>query len=717
MTQQTATIQAEPQLSDLVDHLVQFDGPPEQFLLHLLAVQCHVGSAEGGAIVRAGSTPKPEILAVFPPSENETAPSWLAQAIEILPRSLNSKETVLTPLSVPDQLYGQGPEAYLVLIPLRGAAGVRGAAAFIVATRDAMFVQQCRQRLELTISLLSLYEMRLTVQARRGDLQRLRNALEVLAAVNELDRFKATAMAFCNELASTLSAERVSVGFHKGRYVRVEGMSHTERVVRKMELVQAIESAMEECLDQDVEVIHPAVPEATYVSRAAGELSARHGPTTICCLPLRRAGEPEGVLAVERSVDKPFTIEEIQILRLAGDLCTARLLELREHDKWIGAKAAGGMRKGLAALLGPRHTWVKAVVVGACAAIIYISLYPAEWRVQAPFEIQTVEHQVISAPFPGRIEKVFLDRNDRVVVVELDADAASVTALDNREVAESLRTVLTEHGAPLTSTASVSVQTGGGRWLIHDVDHENKEKSYVVQKLGDTMRISAVLVTMEKAELFSKLASAEARRKEFWARAKLAERDGKVAEQKIALRQVDQAVADIDLLQHNIAMAEICSRIDGVVVEGELMGSEGATFDQGDPMFRVATVDELRAELLVPEKRITDLLAAVEGDLDDGESQAADDAAPAKDGDLSAVAFPGYYLPFVVEDISDVAEVVEQRNVFRVRVRLLLDQIEDRPPWLRPGLEGVAKVHIGKATYAWLWTRDLVAWVRMKLWW
>jgi hypothetical protein len=31
-------------------------------------------------------------------------------------------------------------------------------------------------------------------------------------------------------------------------------------------------------------------------------------------------------------------------------------------------------------------------------------------------------------------------------------------------------------------------------------------------------------------------------------------------------------------------------------------------------------------------------------------------------------------------------------------------------------MEGVAKIRIGRRTYAYLWTRKLVNWVRMKLW-
>jgi hypothetical protein len=35
---------------------------------------------------------------------------------------------------------------------------------------------------------------------------------------------------------------------------------------------------------------------------------------------------------------------------------------------------------------------------------------------------------------------------------------------------------------------------------------------------------------------------------------------------------------------------------------------------------------------------------------------------------------------------------------------------------MAPGMKGVAKIHVGRRSYAWLWTRDLVNWVRMRLW-
>ena len=80
-------------------------------------------------------------------------------------------------------------------------------------------------------------------------------------------------------------------------------------------------------------------------------------------------------------------------------------------------------------------------------------------------------------------------------------------------------------------------------------------------------------------------------------------------------------------------------------------------------------------------------------------------------GQLATASYPDRRIDFVVERINPVAEVVDRQNVFKVRVRLL-----ETRPWMRPGLEGIGKVTIGRRSYAWLWTHRLVDWIRMKLW-
>ena len=613
--------------ADLVERLSRFDGPPEQFLLNLLAVQCHIAGAEAGAILRPDRDGKPEILAVYPQlPAGSTPPVWLAESAERAGEVVSAGETAIRGLHSTDSLYGQPADRHLVMIPLRSGRGVRGLAAFLVATADAGALAASRERLELTVSLLSLYEMRLTLQRRQFDLQRLRTAMEILAGTNERRRFAAAAMGLCNELASRWNCDRTALGILKGRYVHLKGLSHTEKFSRKMQLAQSIEAAMEECLDQDIEIMHPHDPEATYVSRAAADLSKRHGPTCVLSLPLRREGEVVGVVTVERPPDRPFTLDEIEALRLTCDLSGPRIIDLHNADRWFGARLAEAARKGLGAVLGPRHTWAKIAAIGVCAFLIFALLAKGAFRADGAFVLQAMQRRLVSAPFDGYLNEV--------------------------------------HAAP-----------------------------------GDVVQVGQVLATLDTSELSLQLAAAKAERIGYLTQADAALSDAayrrdpqKMAENKIALASAKSVAAQIELLDHRIRLAKLRSPVAGRVLVGDLERMIGSPVAKGDMLFEVAPIESLRAELSIAEDKIAEVQVS-------------------QRGKLATASYPDRRIEFVVERINPVAEVVDQRNIFKVRARLI-----ETPPWMRPGLEGVAKIDIDRRSYAWLWTHRVVDWVRMKLW-
>ena len=443
-------------MADLIDRLGRFDGPPEQFLINLLAVQCLVAGAQAGAILRLGAEGQMEVVAVHPQlPQNAPAPVWLSEAAEAAGPAVSAGNTAIRPLHSQDDLYGEPARRHLVLVPLRGERQIRGVEAFIVSGADRSALAASAQRLELTSSLLSLYEMRLTLQRRQMDLRRLRISLETLAGVNEHDKFVAAAMALCNELCTRLSCERVSLGLLKGRYVHVKAISNTEKFTRKMRLVQDMEAAMEECLDQDVEVVYPAPPDATFVSRAAGEMSSRHGPLTVLSLPLRHKGEPVGVVTLERRPEQPFELEEVETLRLACDLTAARVVNLSQTDRWIGARLAISARAGLSGLLGPKHTWLKLAAIAVSALLIFVFFFKGMYRVESPFVIEAMQRQVVPAPFDGYLAKVMVKPSDDVKVGDPLAE------LDLSELQLQLSSAEAQRFAQLATEFTEKVRTLG----------------------------------------------------------------------------------------------------------------------------------------------------------------------------------------------------------------------------------------------------------------
>ena len=654
-----------PTLAELFEQLSRYDGPVEGFLAHLVQTQCLAANARGGAILRISPDGRPQVLAVYPPAEpGSTPPVWLARAAEIAPQIAAGGSTDVRALHDPEDLYGQPARSHLALVPLTGGQGARGLAAYVLDKSDSETMFAARiERIELTIVLMGLHEMRLSLQRRNNDLARLRVSMDTLAATNEHDKFTASVMSLCNEMASTWKCERVSLGILKGRYIQIGAVSGTEKISRKMKLVQDIEAAMEESLDQDIEVILPASPEATYVSRGASELSRRHGPSAIVSLPLRREGKGVGVVTLERPAENPFTAEQIEALRLTCELATPRLMDLHRTDRWFGAKAAGSIRGGLGVLVGAKHTWLKMIAILVCGFLVFAILFKGDYTASGSMTLQVRTQHVIPAPFEGILKTVNVEINEKVVAAGLE---------------------------------------------------------------GET-----ILAEMDTAELRERLASSQAERSRAENQAEQARNDNKQVQVQIAEDDILKADASIRLLEQRIALASIKSPISGTVVSGDLKRHLGRRYELGKELFQIARIENMRAELLVGEDQIAEVMEKygdscerrnnIQQELDElgaGDpvrrrklENQIDELDKNAGGRLAALGHAGRHFDFVVERITPVARPAEGKNVFPVRVKLL-----QTAGWMRPGMTGVAEINIDRRPYAYIWTRRLVNWIRMKLW-
>lgn len=479
---------------------------------------------------------------------------------------------------------------------------------------------------QIMIDPSQLTQMQAELQKRIADLEQLRVVLEIAAATNEPARFMAAAMAFCNQVATRYQAERVSLGFARHRDVRLVAMSHAEKFTRHMKLVQNLESAMEECLDQDIETFHPAPPGSTYVTRALQFLSQQNGNSAIAALPLRRGGEVVAVVLVERPADKMLAPKELEAIRLIGELVTPRLDDLHLSDRWIGARLAKTTRDYAGIAVGPKHTWAKLTALAVAGVLAFSLFVKGEYRVKAPFTFEATEKFVLSAPFTGFLKSVNVRVGDEI-------------------------------------------KEDGGK--------------------------SSILAEFDTAELRSRLASAKAERLGYLRQADIARRDvKKTAEAQVNELQAEKTQYNIDLLEYQINSATIRAPLTGVVFKGDLYQRVGAKFETGTALFEVGRLDAIRGELSVAEEDILDLK-------------------PGQTGELAAASFPTKRIRFTVERITPMAEMTKNQNTFKVRVKL---DHADLANWMKPGMDGIAKVDIDRRSYAWIWTHSLINWIRMKLW-
>ncbi len=254
--------------------------------------------------------------------------------------------------------------------------------------------------------------------ARRRD--QLVEPYEIALALNEGERFAYVSMALCNEIAARFRCAQVSLGWLHDDTIRLRASSHVEQFEASMELVQALEGAMEEALDQNREVLVPPPAGDKAVTREHQRLVTTLGLSHLLTLPMRAASAADGgergpLAAITCGRDsEPFTQEEVDLLRMTLDLVTPRLGDLQRHDRWFGARWWDGLRVAFERLLGPAHSGAKLLAIGVLASLALLTFGTLEYRVEAPFILRPQRLAYLPAPFDGYVEQVDVDLGDRV---------------------------------------------------------------------------------------------------------------------------------------------------------------------------------------------------------------------------------------------------------------------------------------------------------------
>jgi len=173
-------------------------------------------------------------------------------------------------------------------------------------------------------------------------------------------------------------------------------------------------------------------------------------------------------------------------------------------------------------------------------------------------------------------------------------------------------------------------------------------------------------------------------------RAALAGRDR--SEANILRARLAQARAELDLVEEQLVRTVLIAPFDGVVAEGDLSRALGSPVERGQVLFQIAPLDQYRIVLEVDETEI-------------------DEVRTGQRGWLKLTAKPGEDLALVIERVVPVAVSEDGRNFFRVEAKL-----EEPTDSLRPGMEGVGKIEIGRRSLLWIYTHTLFDWLRLRLW-
>jgi hypothetical protein len=161
---------------------------------------------------------------------------------------------------------------------------------------------------------------------------------------------------------------------------------------------------------------------------------------------------------------------------------------------------------------------------------------------------------------------------------------------------------------------------------------------------------------------------------------------------QIIRAQVEQAQAELALVDEKLARARVIAPFDGIVISGDLSQLIGSPVELGKKLFEIAPLDNYRVVLQVDEKEIGYVRAG-------------------QNGRLLIAGITDEAMKFTVTKVTPVATAADGQNFFRVEA-----QLSDLPPNLRPGMQGVGKVVVGERRLWWILTHGFTDWLRVFLW-
>jgi RND family efflux transporter MFP subunit len=576
-----------------------------EFCASWLAILCAQVGRVNGALLLLGPERDGAFRAAASWPDATRNMQYLAPAAE---KALNERRGVLLPRDA----------GAFVGYPIEVSGTLRGAVALDLSGGEHALQQALRLVYWASAWLVDQFRQQ-DLKERDTRLARLALATDLVASALQERRLAPSALAVANELAARLKCDRVSLGFEESGSVEVQAISHTASFDRKTNLVRLIGEAMDEVLDLDASIVHPARDGDELGAIAHGELAREFKDVAICSVPLAQDGHAGGVLTLERSSGEAFDAEAIEVCKTVGMLLGPILALKRENERGEWQRLREALAAGARALFGPRHPGVKLLALVAGAVVLFCSLAAGEYRVSAKTVIEGEVQRAAVAPFDG----------------------------------------------------------------------------YVAQSLvraGDTVKKGQVLARLDERELKLEQTRLASEREQLMRKHRQAFAALDRASMAVIAAQINQAEAQLSLVEDKLARATLAAPFDGIVVSGDLSQLLGSPVEQGKVLFQIAPLDAYRVILEVDERDIAHVRVG-------------------QQGELALSGMPARPMHFALKQITPVSTALDGRNYFRVEA-----QLDNASLHLRPGMEGVGKISAGERRLIWIWTHPLVDWLRMWVW-
>jgi GAF domain-containing protein len=390
-----------------------------------LALQCTMitGVSSGLLLLRDTARESYVPAAVWPDLHKDV--SYLGQVAE---KALTEQRGTVLGLGAEDS-DGIAANMVHVAYPFTNNDEVAGVVALELQTRSEGELQDIlRQLLWGAGWLESMFRRHQSVEDFQV-LERAATGLDLIQSVQEHTSVSAAAIALVNELATQMGADRVSLGLETKGKLSLRAISRTAWFDRKSQVVEALENAIEEAMDQGCSLVFPSLPgERGRIIVAQRDLALRSGADSILTVPLVSGGRPIGAITLERDRGPLFSTENLHLLEVVGELVGPALHVRLAEERFISGKAVDKLLSWREQLFGPRRPGVKMAAIAAMLVVVFLVFAEGDFRITARTVIEGQMQRAAVAPFDGYVSDAQVRAGDIVSKGEI------LALLDDREI-------------------------------------------------------------------------------------------------------------------------------------------------------------------------------------------------------------------------------------------------------------------------------------------
>ncbi len=256
--------------------------------------------------------------------------------------------------------------------------------------------------------------------------ERLILLLELLMSSLDSDDLEQAAQTVLAQASVSLGCDRISLGFAHKHGIRLFTLANVAEFSRKIDLVQDLESAMEEAVDQGEPVCWPGDEQSLVIRDAHRKLIERHGNHTSLSVPFIRDAEQYGVLTFEWA-GRPEP-ENVELAAAVAPVLGQVLLKGRAANAGSMDMIGRMLKAPCKRLLGAGYLGTKLIAAGVLAAVLFFTLATGEFRINTDARLEGAVNRSLAAPFDAYLEQAVVRAGQVVQKGEL------LAKLDGRDM-------------------------------------------------------------------------------------------------------------------------------------------------------------------------------------------------------------------------------------------------------------------------------------------